>query len=1097
MRFILGRSGTGKSTKVLDEIKNCIESGFDKPIIYIVPEQFSFEAEKRLINVIGKNGVIGTQVLSFKRLCYKIFNENNINVNPLKGPGESMLIYFIMLKLEKDLLVLNGVSNNVGLVQTVVDEISEFKRYNIMPETIKDIDFKNEYLNRKMHDLSLIYEEYQKRISDIYVDSNDDLTILAEVINNRDYYLDGAKVWIDEFDGFIPQELEIIKALDKKCDVTISMISDKDEIFELNNINVDKLRKLSNKQDEDIVFGKVLRFNNEELRYLEANIFKVPYEKYDKDTNNIFVSSYNNLHEEIESIAKEIIRLLRSNENIRFSNIAVLTRDIDVYKNIFKLIFPTYGIPYFLDNKKSLAQEPLMTLILSFFDIISNNYQYEAMFTYLKTGLTNIEDENDIDLIENYVLKWGIKGKKWEEDFIIEDVNLEKINSIREQIVIPIIAFKNNFDGRKTVKEIATSLYEFLSSINVFDNLEAKISKLIEKQNSEDYRFATEYSQVCDIFINILDEMVATIGDEQVSFDKFKSVFKIGISNQEISVIPTTKDEVIIGDAERTRNADIEYLFIVGVNDGSFPKTFSSEGFLNDKERELLLENGVEIAKDTKKLLKQEYFNMYKALSTAKDKLYISYPTSDLEGKTRRQAFIINQIKSLFPNIKELAIDDMILNKKASFLKLLTKLRDEKDGYPIDDEWKYVDSWYRVNDQDRYNSITSGLDYKNTIESQDKSVSRLLYGKNMNTSVSRLENYELCPFSFYLRYGLKLREREVYKLETPDIGSFLHEIIEKFSKKVLEEDIDLRSITREQSDEIVSNISDEVLINFRHNLFSSTGKLRNLSVKLKEQVKKTIWLIIIHIKSGEFNLMGSEVEFGKGKEYPEIIIELSEDNKLILSGKVDRVDVADLGDEKYIRIIDYKSSNKSIKLSNVYYGVQLQLLAYSDAISTDAFKPGGVFYLKLDDPIARVDKKISKEEIEDSIIKTLRMNGLIISNVKLIEAMDSEFNESKDGVSYESEILNLKKSKEGKFSKMPIVSEKDFEKLRIHMRKTLKDIGDEIMSGNVKNEPLERKGVISPCDYCSFKKACMFDRSLGNRVRRLNELKDEEVLEKL
>lgn len=1113
MKLITGRSGTGKSTYCMNEIKKYVNEAFSKPLIYIVPEQFSFEAEKELINNIGGKGIINTQVLSFKRLAYKIFTENNIKINQLGNSGKTMLIYFIMIKLDKELEVLKNASRNTGLIDTVVKQISEFKRYKITPEMLNELKIENEYLKRKIHDLYLIYDEYEKRISNDYIDSNDELTLLAQVLD-KDEYLNGAKIWIDEFDGFTPQEFEIIKKLIKKADVTVSIISGEEEYFQLNNKNINKLRNLVNpKPDrfainssnfdtytsdtgkiEEIVLDVPYRFKNDELKHIEANIYKLPFKQYKGEVQNIKIQAYNNLNAEVEALAQNILRYVRNEKNIRFENIAVLTRDIDKYKNLFKMIFKLYNIPFFFDDKKELSLQPLITLVMSLIDICTSNYSYESVFTYLKTGLTNVEDANDIDLLENYILKWGIKGKAWENDFVLEDKNLQKINIVRGLAITPILEFKKELAGRKTVKEIVESLFNFLVKLGVYDNIQNKV-EIFKNSNDINYvTIASEYAQVWNIFMSILDEMVDAIGKENCSFDRFKNVLKMGISNHEIGIIPPTKDKVTIGDIERTRNNDIKVLFIIGVNDGAFPRAFQNEGFINDKERGILLDNGIEIAKDTKMLLVEENFNIYKAICVPSEKLYISYPVSDLEGKAMRPSFMITQIKKMFPSLKE---ESYIMNntediyaRNATFPGLLNKIRSYIDTGEIEDSWKNLYNWYSKNEADKLNGVLNGLYYRNTIEYQSEKTSKKLYGEVMNTSVSRLEKYVSCPYSFYLKYGLKAREREIYKLGTPDIGSFLHEIIEKFSKKVLEENIDLRTLEHEECNKIVSDIVDDVLSNFRHNLFNSTGKLKRLSAKLKQLVMKTVWLITLHIRAGEFNIYGSEVEFGKDKEYPAIEIELADGKKLSLTGKVDRVDVAETEEGKYIRIIDYKSSNKKIKLSDVYYGVQLQLLTYIDALAGDEFVPGGVLYLKLDDPILRTDKNISKEEIEDMIIKSLRMNGLVLANARLIEAMDGD-------MTTESNIINLKVKKDGSYTNMPTVTGEEFENLRGHIRKTLADIGNEIMSGNIKNEPLKRKGVATACDYCEYKLICQFDKDLGNKFKYINELKDNEVLEKI
>jgi ATP-dependent helicase/nuclease subunit B len=328
---------------------------------------------------------------------------------------------------------------------------------------------------------------------------------------------------------------------------------------------------------------------------------------------------------------------------------------------------------------------------------------------------------------------------------------------------------------------------------------------------------------------------------------------------------------------------------------------------------------------------------------------------------------------------------------------------------------------------------------------------------------------------------------------TPDVGTLLHEVIELFSKKILEEDINVTNLEKNKCDAIVDEISEEAFSKFRYDIFNSTGKLKNLAIRLKKLIKNMVWIIVLHLKSGKFNLIGSEVEFGRGKELPEIIIDINEKDKVYLFGKIDRVDVANVDGTDYVRIVDYKSSEKAIKLSNVYYGVQLQLLTYSDAVAFNDMKFGGAFYLKLDDPILKTDKRVSKEEVEEQIIKKLRMNGIAISNVKLIKAMDQKL-EANDEGAIESDVINLKISKDGNYSKMPIVSDSEFEKLKARIHFLIKSIAKEILDGNVKNEPLNIKGKTVMCSYCNYFEICKFDKCLGNKERRLKELKDDEIL---
>ena len=1096
MKIVYGRSGSGKSYYLMNEIKENIESYYKGPLLYIVPEQFSLTAEVDLSKLIGRGGIIKAEVVTFKRLCHRIYNEFGFKKTSIDSSAKTMLLYYLMSKNENKLKVLKGVDKNLGLVKTVSDMISEFKRYNVTPEILKTFNPKTEYLRMKLDDLIYLYEAFEEKVNIDFMDKDDEYTKMSELIKNSSI-VKGGKIFIDGFDGFTPQELNIINELEKVSDVTIALtLDDSDNNMFL--LNKKTFQKLSMQNEvEAILLDKQKRFNNEELKHLEENYNEMFIKKYDKETNHISISIENNPSTELENIAKTILKKVRD-ENLRYENIAIVSRNIDGYKNDFKMVFIKYNIPYFFDDKHELSAQPLITLVSMLLDMCTKNYSYESVFNYLKTGLTNIQDVNDIDIIENYVLEWGIKGNTWFKEWTWGKGDLAKINSIREQIITPITEFKNNFEKHKTVKDIAKELYNFLIKINVYGNIQDKIQKLREKENpsESEIEITNTYIQVWNIFIKLLDELVMVLGDENVSFDRFKNILNIGISEHQIGILPTTRDHVIIGDVNRTRNSNIKVLFVIGLNDGVFPMPYNDEGFINDAERNELLDGGVEIAKDTKMMLLEENFNIYKVLTTPKDELYISYPISNNEGTALRPSEVINTLKRIFPSIKiksSIMEKDTLENKvntvNSTVPILLNDIRKLADGKSVNANWQNIYMWFKENKEDKVSYIEDALNYKNTIEYISKENANKLYGTEMNTSVSKLESYANCPFMFYLKYGLNAKERKVYKLDTPDVGIFLHEIIEKFSTYLLERNISFRSLEKEKSDEITSIIVDNVLKDFKSNIMTSTNKMKQLSVKLKKLIKRVIWIIILQIKSSEFEVVASEFEFGKGKAKPAIEIEISEGRKVLLSGKIDRIDVAETSDGKFIRIIDYKSYSKEMKLFNVYSGLEVQLITYMDAVDELETMPGGILYLKLDNPMIKTSKDMSVEEIEDEIRKSLRMNGMIVANTRLIKAMDTEMTD-------ESQNLNLKVKNEKYTGKTYVPSEEEFEKLRFHVRKTLREICEEIVKGNIKNQPTKCNGK-TPCAYCDYKVICRFDKNLGNEFKYLKEMKKEEVWEQL
>ena len=1092
MKLVLGRSGSGKSYYCMNEIKKCLGEAYDGPLLYMVPEQFSLTAEYNIAEILDKDCVLEVQVLSFKRLCHRIYNEFSYKQKPITKAGKAMLVYAIMSDLDRDLVLLKGANKKPGLVKTVCDLISEFKRYNILPETLLSITPQNRQLGTKLQELYIIYSEYEKRIKDKFDDSDDDLKKVLEYAK-KSKLLDNAKIWIDGFDGFTPQELELIRVLNNRADVTISISADKEngELFLLNEKAIKKLKRFAN--IEKIYLEDIKRFKSPELFHLEKNFNVFPSTKYDAPTANVDITVVQNLYDEIENVAINILHKVRD-ENYRFKDILVASRSIENYRAIFKMIFERYNIPYFVDSKTELSTQPLVSLVLAFLDICSKGFETNLVFNYLKTGLTNIEDCNDIDLLENYVLKYGIKGKKWNERWEYDEPEVnDKINVIREMVVTPIISFKNSLPSKKTAKEISLALYNFLVELNVKDNIQNLLNKIKEKDSilSVEQIYANSYIQVWNIFVKLLDELVYTFGEEYMSFEKFKAILKEGVSVQEIGLIPTNKDQVTISDISRSRNSNVEILYVIGVNDGVFPMQYNDEGFLNDEDRNILLDEEIEVAKDTKMMLLEENFNIYKTLTTPTTELHLSYPISNNDGSTLRPSSIINQLKKIFPNIVEKDLlrnqfnfDQLINTASASFSHLALNIKEENNA-----KWGSLYKWYKENIPYYLSLIQSALSFNNATNYIFPNTANALYGNTLRSSVSKMETFSLCPFMFYLKYGIKLKERKIFKLETPDIGIFMHDILDKFSKYLDENNMSFRSIEKEEADKIVSKIVDELIINFKYNIFTSNSRMKYLSVKLKRVVKRIVWVIALHIKNSKFDVAKTEMSFGTDEKYPPIRIELDDGKEILLTGKIDRVDIAKTEDGKYIRIIDYKSSNKEIKISNIYYGIQLQLITYLDLVSKDDVIPGGALYLKLDDPIIRTKKDISVQDIEKEITNKLKMNGIILADAKLVAAMDTSFiNESSN--------LNLSLRRDGSYGKMPTATSEELKKLCAHTKHLLKQFGEEILKGNIKNEPIHAKNL-SPCSYCDYKEICNFDKEFGNRCRNIKEMKNDEIYEQI
>lgn len=1138
LRFIYGRAGSGKSHFCLDEIKEKIDNKAEQKLVMLVPEQYSFQSERNLLKAVGATGITKAEVLSFKRLCHRVFNEvGGVTHKRINEAGKSMLIYKIIEEINEELKIFGRASRQRGFVDIVSDSIKEFKRYNISPMILKDsIDnVEDQELKYKLLDLSHIYEKFELVLHKDYIDTEDELTILAEKIDKCSLY-DGAEVWIDEFSTFTPQQYVVIEKLLKKCKrVNITLCADtlsgegnidNTDVFAVTKNTENRLLNMA--AQNNIAYDEPVDLNKEccprfiegtELQHLERHFFSFPYSFYNQEPDNLRLYKALNNYDEVEQVARDIVRLVRD-KSYRFKDISVVCRDLDNYEKIVSAIFNEYNIPYFLDKKREITGNPLIVLITSVFDIFTRNWSYESMFRYLKTGLVPIKKEH-IDLIENYVLANGIRGKKWTEDepwnykisygteeeamTLYETEILNKINETKELITAPLLKFHKDMRRNLTIKNICVALYDFLNDIGALETIEQWTNKF--KENGEQ-ELSDEYSQIIDIVMRILDQLVEVMGEEKVTIEKFVSIMSVGFEKYEMGLIPVSLDEVMIGNIARIRSHRVKALYVIGVNDGIFPEVSKEEGILSDKDRITLREKGVELAPDTRSKAFEEQYLVYTTLTTPSNYMMISYPMADFEGKALRPSVIISRVKKIFPKIVEESDIvkrnefsgklEEVVSPEPTFNRMVTALRRDYEGEEVEEIWSSVYKWYEDKKEWRRKTsrIFKGLEYSNQVDKVDADKARKLYGKPLYLSVSRMEQYAECPFAYYVKYGLKAKDRKIYEFSSPDFGSFMHGILDKFSDIVQQKDLKWQELSREWCKDTINSIVDEELKIRSGSILNSSARYKHVADRLKRIVTKSVTIISEHIKKSSFEPLANELVFGRTGDLPPIKLSLPSGEEVLLMGRIDRVDSMDLEEGTYLRIIDYKSGNKSFNLSEVYYGLQLQLLVYLDALITNAehyiekqAMPGAILYFKIDDPIVRGTLNMSDEEIEKEVMKKLKMNGLLLKDVRVVKEMDK-------GMERYSLIIPATINKDGSLGKSgSVITREQFDLLRKYVRETLVNLCEDMLSGNIEIKPSKEKSH-SACNFCSYSAICQFDSSMkDNKYRYVNKKKDEEIWE--
>lgn len=1041
-----------------------------------------------MLKILNNRSSINAEVLSFGRIAHRVSLEvgGYTEVN-LSKAGKAIILSSVLDKHKSDLRFLRKNSEDIDIALRL---ISELKKHNVYLNNIDKAISETEdiYLKTKLSDISIIYGNYEKIIKNNFIDEEDELSILAKQLKESSMF-DDSYIYIDEFVGFTAQEYSIINELiktAKEVNITIctdsleSSINREIDIFAPSKRVVKKVIQAANGVEIKEIHVQEDGYESKEIKHLEQNIYKnvitqdARYEQNVKDINLLLTQ---NPYSEIENVAKNIIKLVRD-ERYSYKDIAVITKNMDEYESLARAIFSSYGIPFFIDKNGDLSTNIFVRYILSILEVFEKNWSSDAIFSYVKTGFLNIE-KNHIYLLENFCNKWGIRGKKWHENWEYEDENIELMNELRLKIINPLTDLKKKLQNNRTTNEITKNVYKFLENNQILEQLNNKI-EILEQAN--EFVLSEEYKQSWEILIELFDELSMIFGEEKITFEKYKELLKVGLTYSDLGKIPTTIDQVLFADVDRSKPKNQKIVFVLGLNDGIYPSVNKNEGFLNDKDRKFLEEINIEMANGTLDNLYEEQLNIYKILSLADEKIFLSYVSSDKSGGTLRPSILISKIKKIFPKLQEKSdivhTETEITTQAITFKELLSNLRKQKDGEQIDELWEHIYVWFSEQEEwkEKLRVALKGLRYDNEPEKISPINIKKLYGETLNVSVSKLEQYKKCPFSFHLKYGIKLKEQEEFKLKPIDTGSFMHDVIDCF----FQECTNYKEMNETQIEDVVNKIIDNKLNLKKNYKFTSAPKFIVLTNRLKTVILKAIKYIVEQMKNSSFEILGNEVEFRQKYDNVE------------LTGKIDRMDIGTNEDGEYIRIIDYKSSTKQIDLNEMLAGVQIQLLTYIDSIANKYKKiPAGVLYYNLIDPIIKSKKNLSEEEIEEKIRKEFRMKGLILADIKVIKMMDKNLETGS------SSIIPVTINKSGEVSKLKsdIVTKEEFTKLRELVNKIIKQISNEILKGNIELKPMyNRKTKTATCEYCEYRTICGFNPNY-NSYNFIGHKTKEEILQ--
>jgi ATP-dependent helicase/nuclease subunit B len=1138
LRLTLGRAGSGKTRMIYEEILAEVERDpVGAPLWLITPEQATLQAEQELSALSPHGGFMRLRVVSFKRLAHMVFQAvSGAALQPISEVGKQMLVRTIVEERRQDLRLFSRAASQPGFCRKIMELLSELRSYRVRPVHLKAaLDASTSLglsLSNKVSDLAIIYEALSERYEQLGIeDSDETLDRLEEHV--RDYKdIKGARIWLDGFTGFTPQEYAVlgrIMAVAQELTVTLTMepglletvLTDEHHFYipwETAHKLMADAHSLGMSKAKMLTVADGVRFSHSPaLRYLEQSYFNRSAKPYEGRPEGLLLVGAANRRAEVEAAAREILRLCRT-EGLRFRDLCVVVRDIESYADLLETVFTDHDIPFFLDRKRPVPHHPLVDLLRAVLEAVEKGYAYEPMLRALKTDLFPLS-RDEVDLLDNCVLAYGVRGNRWFADKGWDyagsefEEHTETIEGARRTVVKlfePLAAALQS--GKAGVS--GHGLREFLQKLEVEQTLFRWAQEAEEEGNLEEGRL---HAQVYQAVIELLNELIASLGSEEMELATFLHIASTGLEGIALGLIPPGLDQVVVTILGRSRSPSVRAALVLGANEGVFPARARSEGILSDEDRRLLANLNVGIGPSVRSQLFEEDYLIYTAFSRASRHLWVSYAQAKEDGSALPPSMVVKRLRELFPLLEEKFCpleppEDTegvleYLAHPGSAAGMLAAKMSGREAQPLPGIWRSVQQYLKDREATKHlvDRIEDGLKYRNAESPLPGHVVRRMYGTTLRGSVSRLERFRGCPFSYYAAYGLRLRERKVYKLAAPDLGNFFHEALDRFANRLQEQKRDWGNLSEQEHRSLAAEITRELAPALQSEILSSTARYRHLTRRLQQTLERSARVLGSHFRRGKFRPLGVEVGFGPGETTPALRIDLPDGLSLSLAGRIDRLDGAEAQEKLYIRVVDYKSGSSKLTPLEVYYGIKVQLLLYlkvavdlarsllgrTEDQSQVEVMPAGALYFRVHDPLVRSIRPLDDEEVEEQLQKDFRPGGFVVAENEVIELME-------EGLKGSSTVMPIRLKKDGTVSKSDYAwSREQYEALTAHLEHLLAEAGDEIARGKVEIAPYRLDKKI-PCTYCPYLSVCKFDLRLPeNRYRSWDKIPSAEVWQRL
>ena len=1135
LRFYFGPSGSGKSHRIYEEIMQRAAQEPGRNFLIIVPDQFTMQTQKDLVMRSDRGGILNIDVLSFGRLSHRILEEVGTKEMPvLDDTGKSLVLQKIAADLKEQLPAMGSLLHKQGYIHEVKSAISEFMQYGISTQDMDKLIASAEKrgaLAMKLRDLKTLYRGFQDYIRDHFITTEETLDVLRRSLVKSKILPDSVVVF-DGFTGFTPIQNRLIQELMRVCEETIVTVTIGEEedpyqmdgeqkLFHLSKKTVADLVKLAAEAEvtrgEDVfVKGGPNRFTEAPaLCYLEQNLFRYQYEPYTEKQCEIRMFEALSPREEVHQTALYIRKLIRE-EGLTYRDIAVIG-DLEGYASYVETEFGQLEIPCFLDRTRGIVLNPMIEYIKSALQLYIRDFSYDTVFHFLRSGMADISRE-EIDELENYVIRTGARGYRTysrlftrrteemqqgsgQEDTERAEETMERLNRIRQQFADTVEIL--HMAPRAKAGEYVDHLYDFLEQNQVQQKL---LNYQQQFEQEGDLAKAREYAQIYRLVMDLLDQIYELLGEEEISLQEFADILEAGFGEITVGTIPQNVDRIVVGDMERTRLKQVKVLFFLGVNDGNIPKNASKGGIISDMDREFLIESGTEMAPSPRQQMYIQRLYLYLNMTKPSERLYLSYAKVNSDGKGIRPSYLIDTVRKLFP---QLAVEypqnrsrlEQIEGRQEGARYLAEELREYADGTLREEERQDFYLMYRAYEADPEgrDRLTAAAFRRYKESGLSRIVARALYGRQLENSVSRLETYAACACRHFLQYGLSLQEREEFGFEVSDMGNVYHAVLENFAGKLAESGRTWWDFDENFATQAIKEAVEGYAATYGETVLYSSARNEYAITRMSRILTRTVLTLQQHLKQGSFQPDDYELSFRFAEDLDSIHVDLSEEEKMHLQGRIDRIDVSEDAEHVYVKVIDYKSGNKKFDLAALYYGLQLQLVVYMNAaMELESRKhpdkeivPAALLYYYIDDPTIETPVELTQEQINEEILTKLRMNGVVNSDPAVVERLD-RFLQDK------SKVIPVEKKKDGSFSaRSGILSREELHVVSAYVDTKIRQIGREILDGKIAANPYE-KGNEEACTYCAYKKVCGFDGSIpGYEKRQLEDLDKQTLMQRM